>query len=315
MRVLGFSFALGLAACGGAQSGADGAPAAVEVGVASPATRPTGPLSRAEAERYALSLVNADRAAVGLKPLTWDETAAAAGRAHAEDMARRGFTAHVGSAGDVPEERYTKVGGEDFVMENAGCFADATPRDLDAEGRYLPEEIEKIEHAFLDEVPPNDGHRKNLLSPRHTSGGVGLALTRGLTIPCMAQELVDDVGTYQPLPHKARVGSTIRVAGAVRAPAQIAGVGLSRIDLGKPVAPNALNATHSYAIPAPFITFFPHGYKTPIEVAIDQQKGSFSIDVPLSDRKRAGRYGVSVWARVPGERDLVMVSLRTIDAE
>jgi hypothetical protein len=40
----------------------------------------------------------------------------------------------------------------------------------------------------------------------------------------------------------------------------------------------------------------------------------FSIEVPLTDRKRPGRYGVSVWAIYPdsGEQ-LVMVSLRVVD--
>jgi len=45
-----------------------------------------------------------------------------------------------------------------------------------------------------------------------------------------------------------------------------------------------------------------------------REKVSTSIDLPLSDKKRPGRYGVSVWGTYPGnEKDLVMVSLRVID--
>jgi hypothetical protein len=73
-----------------------------------------------------------------------------------------------------------------------------------------------------------------------------------------------------------------------------------------------LNATSSYPIPAPFQTYFPEGYQTPKPVAVAGRR--FSIDLPLSDKKRPGRYGVSIWGTYPGnEKDLVMVSLRVID--
>jgi hypothetical protein len=59
--------------------------------------------------------------------------------------------------------------------------------------------------------------------------------------------------------------------------------------------------------------YWPPGYETPIPVKVAGSR--FSIDVPLSDGGRSGLYELSVWATVPGTKDLVMVSLRTIRAK
>ena len=278
---------------------------------AAPTPAPKGLLSLREAEQYALVLVNKDRAAHGLPPVKWDETAAIAGREHAHDMATRGFTGHISSDGDVPEERYTRAGGLQIVWENAGCFGDGKPRVADPSAKFSAKSIEDVEKAFMDEVPPNDGHRKNILNPRHNGAGIGLVVTRDLDIVCMSQELVDDYGDYEPLPKKLKIGAKIHVAGALRAPATIAGVGISRIDFGRKRSAAELNRTHSYAMPAPYVTYFPRGYRTPIELVID--KARFSIDVPVTQAGKPGLYGVSVWATFPGSKELVMVSLRTIE--
>ncbi|WP_437948870.1 CAP domain-containing protein [Sorangium sp. So ce296] len=268
-------------------------------------------MTRAEAGRYVIELVNRDRKAHKLPPVRWDETAARAGRRHAEDMVRVGFTGHWGSDGAVPEERYTAAGGDGFVMENAGCFADAIPRELDPDPRFSAESLERVHHAFMNEKPPADGHRRNVLTASHTSLGVGLAKAKGLDIACMAQEFVDDYGTYQPLPKRAKVGEVIRVAGEIDAPAKIAGVGISRVEAGKPIPPEKLLKMGGYPIPPPYATFFPKGFKTPIPLQVNGNR--FDIQVPLDDRKRPGLYGVSVWATFPPSNELKMVSLRTID--
>jgi uncharacterized protein YkwD len=278
-----------------------------------PFSRPTGPLTRKEAERYVLALVNRDRKAKGLKPVSWDEAAAKAGQRHADDMARRGFTAHIGSDGSAPEQRHTDAGGAAMVMENAACFADALDRELDPDPRFTVEELERIETTFISEVPPLDGHKRNILTPWHTSLGVGLSKTKGLEIVCMAQEFVDHYGRYDPLPKKAAAGSKIRVSGEVSSPAEVAAVGLARVEKPKAMKAKELLKTYSYAIPKPYVTYFKKGYKTPIPLEVIGNR--FSIDVPLSDRGRPGIYGVSVWAKVPGTDDLVMISLRTIEVD
>jgi Cysteine-rich secretory protein family len=264
------------------------------------------------ARQYVLDLVNADRRAQGLLPVERDTVAERAAQEHADDMAHLGFTAHWGSDGSVPEERYTHAGGMHFVQENAACFFDAQRRALDPGARFMSSPLEQIEAAFMGEVPPHDGHRKNILKPTHTGLGIGLAQPEGLAQPCMTQEFVDVRGEYAPLPGKAALGQAVHVAGELAEPVQFGGVGLSRIEPRKRLSPQHLNDTSSYPIPAPYQSYFPEGYQTPKPVQLVGRR--FSIDVSLSDRKRPGRYGVSVWGVYPdsGEQ-LVMVSLRIVD--
>jgi uncharacterized protein YkwD len=288
------------------------AKASPPAGTSGPVHPPGGGMKQKEAEQYVLTLINRDRAAQGLPKVVWDETAAAAGRRHAADLAAHGVTAHLGTDGSVPEQRYTEAGGGDMVMENAGCFADGIARELDPDPVFTKEGLARIEQAFMNEVPPSDGHRRNILNRSHTGVGVGFAQPRGIDVPCMVQEFIDGYGDYAPLPKKAKLGAQIHIEGKVRAPVMVAGVGLSRLPPRQPMKAAELSRTHAYAIPAPYAVFFPEGFKTKIPLKVDKADGKFSIDLPLNDGQKPGLYGVSVWATFPGSKELVMVSLRTI---
>jgi len=284
-------------------------------GANAPATKPSGLMSQAEAERFVLAIVNHDRRAQGLPEVAWDETAAKAGRRHARDLTAAGATAHIGTDGSPPEQRYTEAGGTDMVMENVGCIADAKHRELDESPRYSAASLEKIEKAFMSEVPPADGHKRNILTHRHTSLGVGLAKPRGIDAVCMVQEFVDDYGEYAAIPKKAKKSDKIKISGKVASPATIAGVGLSRVPLPRPMKAEDLNKTSGYAIPPPYVNFFPKGYKTPIVLETNLAQNTFSIEAPLNNDRKPGLYGVSVWATFPGSNELVMISLRTIEVQ
>jgi len=65
-----------------------------------------------------------------------------------------------------------------MVLENASCFTDAKHRPVDSYARIDPDQIEHTESMFFNEVPPNDGHRKNILKPWHTKVGIGIAQPR-----------------------------------------------------------------------------------------------------------------------------------------
>ncbi len=263
-----------------------------------------------DARRYVLALVNRDRAAEGLSPVELDTAASQAGQQHVDDMAGHGFTAHWGTDGSVPEQRYTEAGGTDMVQENAACFFDGQKRELDPDPVFDPVALEKIEAAFMSEVPPNDGHRKNILKPVHNRLGVGLAKPTNVDQPCMAQEFVDDYGNYGELPRQAPVGKQVEVSGEIDKPVEFGGVGIARVAPAAPMTAAQLNQTSIYAVPEPYVLFFPAGFKTPKPVSV---KGNhFSIDVALDEHHRAGRYEVSVWGKYPGSDALVMVSLRTV---
>jgi len=272
--------------------------------------RPGGTMSLGEARRYLLRLINRDREAEGLEPVTGDGPAEKAGQEHAVDMATHGYTAHWGTDGSVPEVRYTMAGGMGMVQENAACVADGKDRKLDASGPFNADELERVEAAFMGEKPPSDGHRRNILTAWHNRVGIGIAKPAGVPLLCVAQEFVDHYGDYGSLASSASVGKSIRVSGDVMPPAVFGGVGLARIDPPPARSAAELNQTHGYPVPTPYVTYFPKGFVTPIPVKVDGK--TFAIDVPLDDEKRPGIYEVSVWASVPETKDLIMVSLRTI---
>ncbi|MBN2196269.1 MAG: CAP domain-containing protein [Polyangiaceae bacterium] len=292
--------------CGGSGSAAAGTATAAEV-------EPTGPLLLEDARAFVLALVNRDRADQGLPPVTIDPTASEAAQIHAEDMARHGFTSHWGTDGSVPEQRYTEAGGIHLAQENAACFFDGKERELEVDPTFLPDELRKIESAFIDEVPPKDGHRTNILKPGHSGLGIGLARPVGVEQLCMAQEFTDVYGTYRPLPQRGTVGQRVTIAGQLQEPIVFGGIGIARIDLATPLTASHLNTTSVYQIPAPYILFFPRGFKTPKPVTVNGNK--FSLETTLDDERRPGRYEVSVWGRQPGSEDLMIVSLRTVVVE
>jgi uncharacterized protein YkwD len=274
-----------------------------------PVARPNAPVGPDAARDYLLSIVNRDRAAEGLSPVLIDETANRAGQAHAEDMARFGYTAHWGTDGSVPEQRYTEAGGEHLVFENAACFFDGNQRELEADPSFSADSLDRIQKAFMDEVPPNDGHRRNILNPRHTHVGFGVARPVGIDQPCLTHEFVDQYGDYSELPKTARRGHQLEISGEVKAPATFGGIGIAHDPLPKRMSPAELNQTSSYKMPTPYATYFPPGFVTPKPVKLDGKQ--FSLD--LAFPRGPGRYSVSIWGRFPGSGDeLTMTSLRTV---
>ena len=280
-------------------------------------TRPTHKLTTAEARRYMLALINRDRRIEKLPPVVLDTgPPTVSGQAHADDMAHLGYLGHWGSDGSVPEERLTRAGGADMVLENASCFTDEKTRTLDASPQIDPAEVERAESMFFNEKPPNDGHRKNILKPAHTRVGIGVAQPRDtateIAVPCFSQEFLDTYGTYEPLPARAKVGTKIKVKG--RATPSATAVGVTRIDSPRPLSTHDLNQRRSYPVPAPFALYWPKGFVTDIPLVVTGD--SFEIEVPLANHERApGLYEVSVWSKLPGNESHTMISLRTILVE
>ena len=271
--------------------------------------RPSAPVGLESAREYLLSIVNRDRAAEGLSPVVMDQSAHRAGQVHADDMARFGYTAHWGTDGSVPEQRYTEAGGEHLVFENAACFFDGEERELDPNPSFSAESLDRIQKAFMDEVPPNDGHRKNILNPRHTHVGFGVARPVGIDQPCLTHEFVAAYGEYAKVPERGRRGQKLEISGVVKAPAVFGGVGIGHDPLPKPMSPAELNQTSTYRMPTPYATYFPPGFVTPKPVKLEGTH--FSLDLALS--RGPGRYSISIWGRFPGSGDeLTMTSLRTV---
>jgi uncharacterized protein YkwD len=261
----------------------------------------------AQAQKYVLGLVNRDREKAGLRPVVLDDTASKAGLSHARDMARKGFTGHLGSDGSTPEQRYSESGGSDFVQENAACLADTVERPLDDKPRFDPAKLAALHAMFMAELPPNDGHRRNVLNPLHNRLGIGIAEPLELGQPCLTQEFVDDYGDYVALPREAKRKATLHVEGTIAPSLVFGGVGLGRTPLPQPLPRERLNGKQ-YRIPTPDTLYFPAGFKTPKPVTVSGRH--FSIDLELGSD--SGSYAVTIWAKKPSAPELFMISLRTL---
>ncbi len=107
-------------------------------------------------------LINEVRAQHGLGPLAYNETLALAAQGQANDCAQRGWCSHTGSDGSNIKTRILRAGYEPASW--AECWAQ----------RKTPQGAVDI---WMDEVPPNDPHRRTLLTTHLSEIGVGVAET------------------------------------------------------------------------------------------------------------------------------------------
>ncbi len=131
-----------------------------------PATAPPTPIPQisAPAEIAGWSgevfrLINEQRAAAGLPPYTWNDTLALAAQRHGEDCRQRGSCNHTGSDGSTVKIRVTRAGYP--TVGAAECIV------------YSSSPAEAVAW-WMDEVPPNDWHRRTLLSTWVTEVGVAV---------------------------------------------------------------------------------------------------------------------------------------------
>ena len=114
-----------------------------------------------QAEAALLTLVNADRAKAGLRPLVADPRLADVARAHCRDMLTRGFVGHVSPTTGSAADRVARAKiGAALILENVARA-------------YTPGEVER----GLMESP---GHRRNILSAEAQRIGVGAVLSEAL---------------------------------------------------------------------------------------------------------------------------------------
>jgi len=154
-----------------------------------------------------LTLLNDERTAVGLNRLELDELACKVGNDHASDMVRGQFLSHWGSDGRTAYLRYSFAGGVDALQENVGS--------ADKIHSFAPNSVIQdfldMHQAMMNEVPPNDGHRRTILDKYHTHVGFGLAFQgRSLRLDelYLARYLRLD-----PVPRQAKPKSTIILTG------------------------------------------------------------------------------------------------------
>ncbi len=107
-------------------------------------------------------IMNQVRSNYGLPPLVHNEMLAQAARNQANDCAQRGWCSHTGSDGSDIKQRILQVGYNPASW--AECWAQ----------RQTPQSAIDI---WMDEIPPNDPHRRTLLTTWLTEIGIGVAKT------------------------------------------------------------------------------------------------------------------------------------------
>ena len=107
-------------------------------------------------------LINEVRSDHGLPPLIYNETLALAAQGQANDCAQRGWCSHTGSDGSDIKVRILRVGYDPASW--AECWA-----QRQTSGGAVD--------IWMDEVPPNDPHRRTLLTTWLSEIGVGVAET------------------------------------------------------------------------------------------------------------------------------------------
>ncbi len=245
-----------------------------------------------QVERVVVDLINEDRRKAGLPSVKWDETAAKAARQHVTDEANIGFISHWGLDGVKPQRRYTLSGGLDAIDENQSVTLWPEGGFQGVSKEQLQTIVTEHQSSMVNELPPDDGHKKNILDPHHT--GVGVAIVVGKYGVAMAQEFTNHYSDITPLPPTENPGSTVTLKGRIDKGYQITGIYGVTEPLPQRMTKEQLMQTHSYSDPSwDTLHFFakpqskgyyistPSGKVSAQSINVDKQ-GNFSISIPLA---------------------------------
>ncbi len=257
-----------------------------------------------EIEKEVVNLINQDRQKNGLKPVVWDQTAANAARKHVQEEADYGFISHWSMEGIKPQLRYTLGGGLDAVQENQSVTLWLNDGFKGISKEELLKVVAEHQTSMVNEQPPENGHRKNILEPHHT--GVGIAISVGKYGVAMAQEFTNHYIEMQPVPKTASPGTKITLSGKVVPGYTLTGIYALWEELPQPLTKEELMQTHSYGDPSSDNLYFwarpkATGYYIPTKsgnimatnVTVDKE-GSFSLQVPLSEKHQLDYISVEI---------------------
>ena len=275
-------------------------------------------MDRRSAQDYMVFLINRDRKAVGLEPVELDLVASAAGQAHSDEMALARYVSHWDLRGRKPDQRYCEAGGEGAVSENVLIthdFAEKERYTLAPRQMFSRRELESIEELFLNELPPDDGHRRNILSPDHNRVGIGLTLVLpGGRVVC-TQEFVNQYGSFSKLPAERERGQALALSGRLDQGLSLCSVDIYREAQPEPMTADQLRATHSYNLPTDSVVrYYPPPYPSPARMNLSHtaQGENFAVEVKPGQHWKPGLYYVLVWARKPDSKTPFVTSSQTV---
>ncbi|ADB59508.1 SCP-like extracellular [Haloterrigena turkmenica DSM 5511] len=139
-------------------------------------------IDRAALERYVHEAVNEERTARGLEPLEFDTELRDIARAHSEDMAERGYFAHVDPEGNDVTDRYEQAGYECNANgytggENLAQTWYDTPVVNDDGETVRYETEQELADGIVTQWMNSPDHRENLLATQWENEGIGVYVT------------------------------------------------------------------------------------------------------------------------------------------
>jgi uncharacterized protein YkwD len=147
-----------------------------------PSSQQPSTMPREELVQHVLNRINKDRADFGLLPVELSSNQAA--QIHAEDVFGTRQISHWMTNGEKPYMTYTQYDGEGSVQQNV-AIAGFSPEQYEqcvTNVLVKCEEIEPLstidqlqyEMMYNDKECCNDGHKNNILNPRHTHVSIGI---------------------------------------------------------------------------------------------------------------------------------------------
>jgi uncharacterized protein YkwD len=228
-----------------------------------PEPRPAEP--RDAVERAVFDRINADRRAAGLAAVAWDEGAAQAGRRFCAAQVRERTHGHLLMDGIPPYARTAFAGLFGVGSENSASWLTSGK-----EFQIGMQELALKAHAdMMDEVPPEDGHRRTILDPTATHVGVGWAQQTGSFR--MAEEFMTRRLAEMTLTRVAEAPATILVEGRILPPYAFEFVTLANEPSPGPLSRDEADARTSYRYPDPQIAYVAEGRKALHVVGADTQ--------------------------------------------
>ena len=147
-----------------------------------PSSQQPRTMPREELVQHVLDRINKGRTDFGLPPVKLSSNQAA--QVHAEDVFRTRQISHWMTNGEKPYMTYTQYDGEGSVQQNV-AIAGFSPEQYEQCVTDILVECEKVEPVstieqlqyemmYNDKECCNDGHRNNILDPRHTHVSIGI---------------------------------------------------------------------------------------------------------------------------------------------
>jgi Cysteine-rich secretory protein family len=215
-----------------------------------PPDRPRDPVKQAVFQR-----INADRLNAGLPPVAWDESAARVADAFSAQQVAERTRGHYLMDGVPPYARTAFAGifgkgSENSVswLTTASSFSEPTV-SLALSGHK----------DMITEKPPNDGHRRTILSLEATHVGVGYAIDHGRFQ--MAEEFL--VRHLERLSWRVSPGAVpnAHFEGRTRPRLTIRFVTIAWEPVPRVLTREEANARTSYGYPKPFLAYIPEGQR------------------------------------------------------